>query len=81
MKKIIIRKPEFMRNDALMQKHLNYVNYVLELIEQVGPAGAEMQGLYEDLRYHYRQAAKAGGFLRMEDFWRWMDEQEKNPKQ
>jgi hypothetical protein len=81
MKTIIIRKPKFMRDDKLMEGHIAIAKGIAETIEQVGIVSAEMQGMFTEMNYHWNKAAQAGGFFRIEDFWRWMDEQKNNPEQ
>ena len=79
--KFIFRKPKFMRNDRRMEGHIAIARNIEKTIDEVGIESAEMQGMFSSMTYHWRMAAKAGGFFRMEDFWAWMDEQKGNPKQ
>ena len=76
MKKFIFRKPKFMRNDELMQKYIDDAHDVLHNIELSNMITDEEYEMYTLIRVYLKKAAKAGGFFRMKDFFRWMESQD-----
>ena len=72
MKKIIIRKPKFMRNDEGMKA---YIRVAESISEEVGKADSidEQYCLLKQMGECINEAARAGGFFSTEDFIKWMN--------
>ena len=71
MTTLVFRKPEFMRSDIAMREYLNVAEAILKEVDKT-------QNI--DERYYFmtrafdciKKAAKAGGFLSVDDLFKWL---------
>lgn len=69
MSKIILRKPKFMRNDRAMELYIKIMASYSSLALREEPLPADQKcDLMMSLNDTIREASKAGGFFRVEDF-------------
>lgn len=79
MKKLIIRKPKFMRNEALMQQFIERAQDIQKQIKSCeSPLDSQYIDLWDTWWHHIGAAAKAGGFFNVDSFLEWAKERNIN---
>lgn len=75
MKKLIIRKPKFMRSDVAMMTYIRVAKSISKVYKKSGPEmpGDERYELLRQLGYCVNKAVKAGGFFSVRDFLEWAE--------
>ncbi len=72
MKTIIIRKPKFMRNDVAMKTYIDVANTISNEACRPELTSSQRLELLIKVGECLNEAAKAGGFLNVSDFSKWM---------
>ena len=72
MKKIIIRKPKFMRSDEGMKAYIKVAETISRELSKTDSI-EEQYYLLKKIGECINSAAEAGGFFRTEDFIKWMN--------
>ena len=73
MKKLIIRKPKFMRSEELMQRNIEAAQAIQKEIKEHESTLMDSQyaDLWDSWWYYIGEAAKKGGFFNVDDFREW----------
>lgn len=75
MNSIIIRKPKFMRNDAVMWLNLKVAAIIAEQAARPELTTEQQYELLAKISKPLNNAAKAGGFFSVKDFNKWLARQ------
>lgn len=72
MKKLIIRKPKFMRNDELMERFIEEAQDIQKKIKGLeSPLDSQYGDLWDTWWSYIGAATKAGGFFNVDSFLEW----------
>ena len=73
MNTVIFRKPKFMRNESDMQTYLDIAHAIGKTIDDPELDLDQRYVLSKTMGECLNKASKAGGFIRTEDFIKWLD--------
>ena len=73
MKTIMLRKPKFMRDEAVMAAYMTVASSMAKEATKTQDVEKQYEFLNRAGEY-MNKASEAGGFFRTKDFFKWLDE-------